>query len=114
MPYKKERMEKAIEREIGNIILSDIKDERIKYVTIIDVHLTNDLSIATILYRVLGKGNQIDSSSKALEEAKGFIRSYLAKKINARKVPELVFKYDTSVEKADRIEEIIKGIKESN
>lgn len=111
MPYKKEKLEKSIEREVSNTILMNIKDDRIRYVTVTDVRLTADLSIATILYRVIGKDHQIDTSSMALEEAKGFIRSRLAKKLSIRKVPELVFRYDTSIETANRIEEILMNIK---
>ena len=53
MAFKKERLEKIIEREIGTIILTEIKDERIKFVTITNVNLTNDLSIATVFNTLL-------------------------------------------------------------
>ena len=111
MAFKRERMEKIVERELSTIIFQDIKDERIKFVTITNVNLTNDLSIATVFYTVLGNEDQINNSIDALNDAKGFIRSSLAKRIEVKKVPELIFKYDESFEKGNRIEEILKGLK---
>lgn len=110
MSFKKERLEKMIEREIGSIILFDVKDERIKYVTVTNVNLTNDLSIATIYFTVYGNDSQIDNSAKALFEAKGFIRSLLCKRIEVKKIPDLIFKYDTSYEQGKKIEDILKNI----
>ena len=107
MVYKRERMEKIIEREVGNIILFDVKDDRIKYVTVTNVNLTGDLSIATIYFTVFGNQNQIDNSAKALFEAKGYIRSLLSKRLTVKKVPDLIFKYDTSYEHGKKIEEIL-------
>ncbi len=111
MAFKKERLEKIIERELGTIILTEVKDERIKFVTITNVNLTNDLSIATVFYTVLGTDDQIENSSKVLNEAKGYIRTVLSKRIEVKKVPELIFKYDVSSKESERIEAILKEIR---
>ena len=110
MAYKKERLEKAIEKELTMILFNDIKDERLHYVSITNVDLTNDFSIATVYYRVMGTQDQIDNTTKVLNEAMGFIRTKLAHAVQMRKVPSLIFKYDFSLEKMERIEEILKGI----
>jgi len=110
MAYKRERLEKIIEREIGSMILFDVKDERIQYATITNVNLTGDLSIATIYFTVFGNENQIDNTAKALFEAKGFIRSLLAKRMTVKKVPDLIFKYDNSYENGKKIDEILSTI----
>ncbi|MCK9536018.1 MAG: 30S ribosome-binding factor RbfA [Bacilli bacterium] len=110
MGFKQERLEKIIEREIGRIIISEVKDERLKFVTITKVSLTNDYSFATIYYRVLGNENQIETTSRTLEEAKGYIKTILSKTLKIRKVPELRFKYDDSLEYGDRIEKILKDL----
>lgn len=110
MAFKKERLEKIIEREIGQMILFDVKDERIRYATITNVNLTGDLSIATVYFTVFGTPEQIDNSSKALFEAKGFIRSLLSKKLTVRKVPDLIFKYDNSYAEGLKIEKILSDI----
>ena len=108
MAYRVERIEKIIEREIGNILLSEVKDQRLRYVTITNVKVTNDLSIATVFYTIIGDENQIVSTKKNLEDAKGFIRSKLSKVLEIRKTPELRFKYDESFEYGNKIEEILK------
>jgi ribosome-binding factor A len=110
MSYKQERLEKIIERELGNIILSEVRDERLKFVTITKVTLTNDYSYATVHFRVLGNERQIEATSQTFEEAKGYIKTLLSKKIKMRKVPELRFKYDTSLEYGNRIEQILKNL----
>ncbi|HHX79686.1 MAG TPA: 30S ribosome-binding factor RbfA [Acholeplasmataceae bacterium] len=111
MGYKQERLEKAIERELGNILFSEIKDDRLKYVTFTKVTLTGDLSIATVYYTVRGNEEQKAATSKNLQDAKGFIRTALSKSLKVRKVPELRFKYDESLEYGERIEKILKDLK---
>ena len=85
MAFKKERLEKIIARELGDIIMRDIKDDRIKFVSITNVNLTNDLSIATVFYTVFGNEGQIENSSKVFNEAKPYIRTILAKRIQVKK-----------------------------
>jgi ribosome-binding factor A len=111
MGYKQERLERIIERELGTILLADIKDDRLKYVTFTKVSLTNDLSIATVYYTVRGSDEQKEMTSKNLQDAKGFIRTALSKSLEIRKVPELRFKYDDSLEYGEKIEQILKGLK---
>ena len=111
MAYKKERLEKTIEKEITMILFNDVKDDRLHFVTITNVDLTNDLSIATVFYRVMGTDAQIENTTNVLLEAKGFIKSVLAKRIQIRKIPDLIFKYDHSFEQGERIEALLKDIK---
>ena len=111
MAFKKVRMEKILEREISNIIFQEVKNEKIKFVTITKASLTNDLSIATIYYSVFGNEDQINASVDALNEAKGFIRSVLSKRLEVKKTPDLKFKYDESFEQGNKIEQILKSLK---
>jgi len=111
MTYKKERLEKIIEKEIANIIFSESKDERLKFVTITKVDLTNDLSLATVYYTVMGDVAQQEATSNNLQEAKGFIKSMLGKRLEVRKIPDLRFKYDASFEEGNKIDNILKSLK---
>ncbi len=110
MAYKKERMEKIVERELSSILFSEVKDDRLKFVTITKVDLTNDLSIATVYFTVLGNDIQIEATINTFEEAKGFIRSVLSKRLEVKKTPELRFKYDDSFKEGNKIEEILRNI----
>ena len=78
MAFKKERLEKIIARELSSILFSDVKDARLKLVTITNVNLSGDLSIATVFYTVYGDEVVRADTSKSLEDAKGFIRLQLS------------------------------------
>ena len=77
MAYHVERVAKIIERELSQILLFEAKNQLLKYVSITKVGLTNDLSLATIWFTVIGNQNEIAATSKALEDSKGFLRSVL-------------------------------------
>ncbi|MGD9605103.1 MAG: 30S ribosome-binding factor RbfA [Bacilli bacterium] len=111
MPYKLERLEKNIERELGMLLLSDVKNELLKQVTITKVALTNDLSIATVYYSVYGNDEQKIATTNALIEAKGYFRSMLSKVLEVRKTPDLRFKYDESLEYGKKIDDILNNLK---
>lgn len=111
MAFKRERLEKILEREISSIIFSEVKDDRLKYVTITKVDLTNDLSIATVYYTVLGDKDQVEATSQNLQDAKGFIKGILGKRLEVKKIPDLRFKFDESFEQGNRIEAILRNLK---
>lgn len=108
MSFRQERLEKIIEREISSILMNS-KDERLRFVITTNVRLTGDLSIATVYYTIMGN-NDMTEISNSLNDAKGFIRSSLGKKLEIRKVPELKFKFDESLEFGNKIESILKGL----
>ena len=108
MTVKKDRIEAIIQKEVSSIIQMELKDPKLGFITITDV--TNDLSIAKIYVTFLGKQERIDAGMKTLERSKGFIRSLLSKRMTIRKVPQLIFLYDESLEKGNKIEKIIKQI----
>ena len=111
MAYHVERVSKIIERELSTILLTEAKNNLLKYVSITKVVVTNDLSIANIWFTVIGNQNEIQATSKALEEAKGFLRSQIAKKIDLRKAPTSKFKYDESLAYGSKIEKLLEEIK---
>ena len=111
MSVKYERSEKNIGRELSNILLMEAKNVLLKYVSVTKVKVTTDLSLATIWYTIMGDENEIQATKKALEEAKGYLRTELAQRLDLRKTPELRFKYDESLEYGNRIEKILEEIK---
>ena len=110
MAYRIERIEKIIERELASILF-DSANNKLKFVSITKVSLTNDLSIATVYYTVLGNEGEITSTKDDLEKAKGYLRSTLARKIDLRKTPELRFKYDESLAYGNHISQILENLK---
>jgi ribosome-binding factor A len=110
MSLKTERMDMTIQREISHILQFDLKNPKLGFVTVTDVQCTNDLSQAKVYVTFLGKQDRNDAGMKILNQSKGFIRSSVAKKIKIRKMPELIFIQDTSLEQGNRIEKILHDI----
>lgn len=96
--------------EIGNIILTKLKDPRLSFVTVTDVHVSNDLKNAKIFISVFSDESVKDVSINVLQHAAPFIQSQLKKKIKLRYMPNLMFIKDTSLEKADKINRILNDI----
>lgn len=110
MKIKAEKIAGIIQKEVSEIIQFNLKDPKIGFITITDVTVTNDLSIAKIYVSFLGQKAREEAGMKALERSKGFIRSTLAKRLSIRKVPELIFKVDDALERGNKIEEILSEI----
>lgn len=110
---KIERLNHAFQEEISMILMTEIKDEDIKFVTITGVDTTSDLSFAKVYYTVLDE-SKTDSTAEALQKAASFIRTKLAERVDIRHTPELKFIYDTSIAYGEHIEKIINEIKEKN
>ena len=109
MSVKIERLNHKFAIEISNIIKGEVKDERIDFVTVTDVSITNDLSHAKVYVTVL-KDEERDNAIKALNKARGFIEMELSKRVDIRKMPELKFVYDESIEYSNNIENIIERL----
>lgn len=93
-----DRVGQEIQKEIAMIIQREVKDPRLGMVTVSAVEITRDLAYAKIFVTFFTlEGQNLDESIKVLNEAAGFIRTLLAKKIKARIMPELRFIYDSSM-----------------
>lgn len=108
---KIERLNHAFQEEISMILMTEIKDEDIKFVTITGVDTTSDLSFAKVYYTVLDETKKT-STAEALQGAASFIRTKLAERVDIRHTPELKFIYDTSIAYGEHIEKIIDEINE--
>ena len=98
-------------REISTIILEDVKDPHIKFITITDCDVTNDLSFAKVYFTCLNREYK-EESEKALNKAANFIELELSKKIEIRKMPQISFHYDNSIEYGEKIEAKLQELKE--
>jgi len=105
-----ERLNSLIKEEVGCII-QRLKDPRIGFLTVLDVELTRDLSIAKIYVSIYGDADMKNNTMEALENAAGFIRGELAGRVRMKSIPELRFIYDKSEEIRVRISSLLKEIK---
>lgn len=111
MSVKIERIASNLVKEISYILATEIKDNDIKFVTITDVKVTNDLSFAKVYFTVLDESRK-ENTMDALKNASGFIRRELADRVDIRHIPELQFIYDESIAYGKKIEDIIEQINE--
>ncbi len=96
--YRKGRINEAIAKELA-VILRSVKDYRLEntVVTITSVNCAPDLSFAKVYFSYLGSGTPKDIK-QGLTSASGYIRTQLARTLNLRQTPKLVFSYDDSME----------------
>lgn len=113
MSIKLERYGNIFVEEISKIIRDEVKDEDVKYVTIQHVDITNDLSFAKVYFTTLLDDNK-SKVTNALKRASSFIRRELSQRVEIRKMPELIFVYDESIEYGNKIESIIQELHEEN
>ncbi len=105
--YKIDRITSDIRIAMADI-LRDIKDPRVsKMLSIIKVHVTNDLSYATFYVSAIEGKELTESSVKALKGAAGYIRRELGNRVKMRKVPEVRFVADDSIQFSAQLSSII-------
>ena len=94
-----ERVGEQMKKELMDIINNKVKDPRVGFITITDVFLT-----------VLGNDKEVENTFKALDKAKGFIKSELGSRMRLRIMPELMYEYDQSIEYGNKIERMIQDL----
>ncbi len=109
MSVKIDRLEHTFVEQISQILKTEIKDERIHFVTVTGASITNDLSFAKVYVTIL-EDSEKEKMLKLLNKASNFIERELSKRIEIRKMPNITFVYDESIEYANRIENIIESI----
>ena len=111
---KQKRLEGIIRKDISDIIQFEVKDADVGFVTITDVEVSNDHSYAKVYVSFLGKNARAQAGLKALNRARGFIRSALSQRLAIRRTPELTFVLDTTEEHGRHIDEIIASLHEND
>ncbi|MFP4071083.1 MAG: 30S ribosome-binding factor RbfA [Desulfovibrionales bacterium] len=95
---RSKRIADLILREIGTILTEEVQDPRLDLVSISGVRMNKDLSIAEVLYTHSGDEAKREQVQKALDAARGYIRTLLGKRLNMRRTPELRFVWDEFLE----------------
>jgi len=107
---RQRRVGDQIQKEISELLLREIKDPRIGFVTLTGVEVSGDLRLAKVFYTVLGEAGQRDATAKALVKAAPFMRRELGRRLRLRFTPELSFHYDASLEYGNRIDSLLKEL----
>ena len=102
-----DKLDSLLLREISSILQTEISDPKLGFVTVSEVRVSPDLSYAKVFVSFLGKNYKKRDGLEVLQRSKGYIKSLLAKRLSMRKIPDLHFTVDDSLDKAMKIDEIL-------
>jgi len=102
-----ERVAEEIRQEIAQLLLREVHDPGIGLITLTRVKVSPDLQLARVYYTMLGDDKARADTERALTRATPFLRRQIGARIRLRRVPEIRFEFDRSVENQDRIEKIL-------
>lgn len=104
------RLNEQLKRELSELIRTEVRDPRVGLVTITRVQVTNDLGFAKVHVRALGSDTERKETLEGLVAAAPFLRTALGRQLRIRRVPELRFQEDRSLEHAQRIEQVLSEV----
>ena len=108
--FRPDRAAEAIRAVLSKIIVEEVQDPGLGFVTITACEVSRDLQNAKVFYTVLGDEDARRRAQAGFERATPFLRSRLGQELVLRTVPEIIFRYDRSTDNAMRIEEILAGL----
>lgn len=104
------RIDEEYRKELSQIIGYELKNPNVTgLISVTKVKVTQDLKYAKVYVSILNSKN-IEETMEGLKKSSGFIRTELAKRINLRNTPELIFEIDDSMEYGAKIDSILKEI----
>ncbi len=108
MAHRIERVNSLIRQEISELLQRQVKDPRLgNFVTVTEVVTSADLKYAKVFVSRIGNPEEKQEVLSVLASASGFFRRELAKRLKLRYTPELSFHWDDSIERGDRIQQLI-------
>jgi ribosome-binding factor A len=106
--HRLEKVARELVREVSEVIRLEMRDPGLGLVTVIRVKVSRDFDHALVYVSILGSRKQQKKSLAALERARGFIQYHVGRRMRSmRRVPELSFRFDESIEGAIRISRLI-------
>lgn len=102
-----ERIGEELRQELSQILARDVHDPGIGFVTLTRVKVSPDLQLARVYYTTMGDERARRETERALDRATPFLRRQIGGRLRLRRVPELRFEFDRTVEHQDRIERIL-------
>ncbi len=106
-PIRLKKLESLVKQRVAVLLSQELSDPRAAFITVTRVKIDREIQVCDIYYTVLGDEKEKNLTAHMLEHAKGFVRRAVAKVLHTRKVPEIRFRYDDSVEGVLRLDKII-------
>lgn len=104
------RLNEQLKRELSEMIRTQVRDPRVGVVTVTGVEVASDLGSARVFVRVIGNCAELVETLAGLEAAAPFLRGLLGRVLHVRRIPELRFREDRSMEHARRIEQVLSEV----
>jgi ribosome-binding factor A len=111
---RSDQVAETVRQVIADLLLTELRDPRIGFVTVTGVQVTKDLSVATVRVSVMGEPAERAAALEGLQSAAGFLRGRVGKVLTTRIVPELRFELDRGLEHAARINQILGKLKQED
>ena len=108
------RVGEQIQRDLAELIRSEIRDPRLGMVTVNHVDVTRDMSYARVFITVMGEPESREVSLSILNKMAGYLRGQIGRRMKLRMIPELKFLYDESIDRGARIDSLLKGVAPSS
>ncbi len=111
MSQRSDQVAEELRKIVSMILIQDLNDPRLGFVTVTRIELTNDLRFAKIFYSILGNEDQKIATEESLKDNMGYIKKLAIEGINMKYAMQMKFEQDTSIEHSFKIGEILKKIK---
>jgi ribosome-binding factor A len=104
------RVGDLILREIADLLMTRVKDPRVKKTTVTGIFVSKDLRYAKVFYSLIGNDQEILEAQKGLESATGFIKREIGLRMDLKYIPDIVFKHDPSLAEGDHMEKLFRRL----
>ena len=109
--FRADRVGMEIKREVNEILQKKVRDPRVQGVTITDVQMTGDLSLAKVYYSIMSDlASDNEKAQTGLEKATGTIKRELGRNLTIYKIPDLTFIKDESIEYGNKIDQMLRNL----
>ena len=115
MEHKRsDRVADLILKELAEVLIRRVKDPRLDDITLTDVKVSPDLRHAKVYYSMLGNDERRAAAIVGLESARGFVKRELGKRLHLRRMPDIEFHFDGSLEYGSHIDRLLDDLEESD
>ena len=115
MAHRIERLNNLIRQEISELLQRQVKDPRLSnFVAVTEVSITSDLKSAKVFVSHMGSDEEKQDTLRVLSAASGFFRNELARRLRIRRIPELSFQWDNSIERGAHLLQLIDEVSADN
>jgi ribosome-binding factor A len=104
---RSDKVAETIHEIISALLIKGVKDPRVGFVTITGVKVSDDLHLATVYFTVIGTETEKKSTEAGLNSARGFLRKEMARNLRMRYVPDIIFRYDESLDYGRHIDNLL-------